>query len=242
MLTVVRMKQNITMLNNNQSNKLVLLPKAVSQDLLKLGEVDINFPLTCIHKALITLGILKISDELISYRDNSEWRRGGAETYISDFEVTYGSKNDLVNIHVIAKAIVKLSHNIDCIASEWLQRQKRLDAYGVNTPHHFSYWKGIIFQKYIKYSFDEYFTSLDAVQQGQFGQSILKTAEYIDQAGFHVTDLVNGLRTDGKDIFLVDFGEDLGHFDFEQRGTSATLLARQWLAGFPNIDPREAIK
>jgi hypothetical protein len=217
-------------MHSSQNNEALvsLLPKAVSDDFLRLGGAS-GAPLQSIEKALQIIGIIPKDEKLLHYSDKSEWRRGGAETYISDFEAITLVDGYERRYHIIAKAIVKWSSDLDRIAAEWIKRQERLNAFGVNTPRHHAYWRGLLFQQFITFSLEDYFKNAQPQTKLQLALELFDTAVKVDRAGFQPSSFVHDLRTDGLTIFVVDLGEDLGHFSVEPSESVSATRTLNWL-------------
>lgn len=206
---------------------LSLFPKAVSSDFLKFGKAS-DSKSRVIENALQQIGIIETDETLVSYTDISEWHRGGAETYISDFKVLL--KTDLYERreHIIAKAIVKWGTTAELTVIEWLNRVRRLNAFGVNTPHVW-HWNGVLFQQFIRFSLTDYIHAVNDQEKHRLCRQLLRIAEQVDRAGFSPTNIIDDIRTDGTELFVVDVGEDLGHFSENQHGAGARNFIWSWI-------------
>jgi hypothetical protein len=208
---------------------LTLLPGGVSEDLCRgIKDSGADHSNTLVER-LLRLSLLPREALLVRYRDLTPWRVGGAETYIAEFEITFRAEHTTSTRHVLAKAIVTF-HGLDDTARIWSQRMDRLALYGVKTPEVCAYWQGTLFQSYIPYDFETFFRDASGVEQTALGGDLVRLAERVDSAGFRPIALVHNLRTDGQDIYLVDVGEDLGHFTPRDTGTGSSVrLAKKWL-------------
>ncbi|HEV7398377.1 MAG TPA: hypothetical protein VGN86_17830 [Pyrinomonadaceae bacterium] len=205
-----------------------LLPKAISEEFVRLGGRP-ESPLQSIQNTLQSIGIIANDERLLSYSDETEWYRGGAETYASIFKATTQANPVDIHYHIICKAIVKWGIGADQVATSWLQRQLRLSAFGVCTPRHYGNWKGIFFQEFITFELKDYLQSVPAEKKLRMALDLLDTARRVDKAGFKPSSFLHDIRTDGSAIFIVDFGEDLGHFSDGQQGNISFNRTMSWL-------------
>jgi hypothetical protein len=222
----------------DELDSISLIPQAISADFLQLCD-ESSSHFERIQSAMRRIGILSDNELLVTYVDNSAWKLGGAETYISDFLITCNSYGANRSYHVIAKAIFKWGLNIDQVIQEWIDRQQRLDAFKVPTPRLFGYCRGILFQQFISFRFQDYFRCAQHTEKIRLGTKLLNLAYKIDKAGFYPRGLVEDLRTDGEELFVIDLGEDLGHFVPERSGRTAINLALDWLRNRSGLIPFE---
>jgi hypothetical protein len=207
------------------------LDSAASASLMEL--VPCALPeLTSLQSALQCVGVLPLDEKLASYEDVSNWRRGGAETYVSDFRVAISSDSGLRNLHVIAKAIVKWATPPERVLQVWLHRQRRLEEFGATVAQIFGSAAGIIYQKFIPFAFADWFRSVDPSSRGQWMYRLKELAARVDAAGFAPVEFVNNLRTDGVRLFIVDVGADLGGFQNQETGSATCELVETWLRAY----------
>lgn len=167
-----------------------------------------------LQKGLIRLGMLNSSEDLLSFKDREGWYRGGSESYCATFEFTAGTHGKKRCVVVLVKAIVSLVHP-DYIWRQWVRRIGRLSDFGVRTPRIFSYWRGLIFQEFVPFDLSCYLSSMPLEDVSHLTRQHQAVRAALERAGFLVTGLDHNLRTDGKTIYLVDFGEDIGSFKTE---------------------------
>lgn len=200
---------------------------AVSSDICRAVGCEI-ISSNSLYAGLLRLGIIAPVEALIAYKDITAWHRGGAETFVSDFIISIGPFSNQSTRHIIAKAIVAIC-DVTTIDRIWKGRMERLREFGVETPKVFSFWDGMIFQEYISYDFQEFFHSSCTDDRQSLKEDLLNLARRVDNAGFFVTGFVQNIRTDGRKLYLVDVGEDLGHFSNSQTGHTAFKNVQRWL-------------
>ena len=148
------------------------------------------------------------------------WRRGGSETYISDFVIDSQSSKR----HLLAKACVKL-----CATEtmrEWLQRRSILAMHGVGTPDITAIDGAVIVEEYIPYSLREAYHEAGQKARDEIEKSFVNTFNVVNVLGFDTRGL-HDVRSRGADVVLVDFDEDLGSQSSVQR--DAPNGADKWL-------------
>lgn len=158
--------------------------------------------------ALETLGLIGSPTEAFVLGEVSEWRRGGAETYLYSFHLTTPSMKCR---EYLLKACVAFSPQqpLEEILNRWIVRRCLLQKAGVRVPALVTYGHGVLVEEFIPHSLAETLnrSPLDA-------PAILRNlAEYagvISALGFMPIDPFSDLRSRGSDIVPVDFGEDLG--------------------------------
>ena len=206
-----------------------LIAQGFSEDLLRQGYPSLSES-SRIGSALALIGILGPCDLLISYQDISPWHRGGAETFISEFEVSFCTAlGELRAIRIVAKAIAAWGRVPDLVARDWKLRQDYLQDGGINIPTYYGYWQGIFLQMYIPFSFVDYFHGLEPHSREIWCRKLLDLAAKIDRLGFQPIALVEDLRTDGTKLYVVDLGEDLGGAGHRAQ-LQATNLVTRWIS------------
>lgn len=173
-----------------------------------LGELQKLTGASSEAEALFELGI--IPDIGISYklRTDSNWQRGGAETYIYRFWV---SVKQNIETGYIIKACVSpnVFLGIEGVIKEWLSRRELLSQNGVKVPKLFFAGQGVIIEEFIPWELRQYIKSNpDSLKI--LLPSIINYVETISQLGFAPIDCFTDLRTRGNDVVVIDFGEDMG--------------------------------
>jgi hypothetical protein len=172
-------------------------------ELQKVAEVD------GIATALHALGL--ISRPQSSYRllgGDGEWVRGGAETYIFRFQVDEKGKG-LKDVIIKACVAFALGANLSDILEQWIQRRKLLRANGVETPHLYGSGHGVLIEEYIPHSLPEVLCSATSSRKELLAGLAIYAAA-LSRLGFAPIGPFHDLRSRGRDVVAIDFGEDLG--------------------------------
>jgi len=205
-----------------------VVPKAVSADICRAGSCEGEITAESLRAGLLHVGLIDSQDRLLAYKDLEGWRRGGGETYVSDFRVVVDGGNlGVTERHIIAKAIITFT-DVSDKWREWKKRMSRLNEFGVKTPRTLCFWEGVVFQQFIPHDFRNYFRSCSSDVQQELKKELLETAKRVDEAGFSVTGFLHNLRTGGENIYMVDVGSDLGHYSDERNESCATECVHDW--------------
>lgn len=160
------------------------------------------------EEALLKLGLINEKNDKYTIQRDSDWTRGGAETYIYRFWVSHDNGSEE---GYIIKACVAFepNSNLDKILSEWVKRRKLLASKGVKTPRLLSYGEGVILEELIPHRLKDLLVS-----QPESNQKLLNDLAYLaailSALGFEPIDAFHDLRSRGNDIVVIDFGQDLG--------------------------------
>lgn len=174
------------------------------------------------HKTLDLLGV----DESSEVSELKQWRRGGAETFVTDF---WYQSDTLPSTHLIAKACVKLCSGIKM--AEWFERREVLRDNGVIFPKVYALnFDGATWvEEFIPYSFREAYGEAGTSDKKALEESYVDTALRIEGAGFTPLSL-HDFRSRGNDVIMIDVGDDLGgRRDIVQCDLSARQRAAQSL-------------
>jgi hypothetical protein len=192
------------------------------------GEKNINNINFSLHKN----GMLPKEAVMTCYKDLTNWQRGGAETYITSFEIHYQLAGNRIVLPIILKAILSMT-DVNHRWEQYKNRIKRLNEFGIATPFNYYYQDGVIYQQFIKYSIDEWIEILKTKVDGivQIKNKIQILLNQITKAGFVPTGLIHNLRIDNDEIYLIDFGSDLGEFKIENKSDNKKLFIEidNWL-------------
>lgn len=150
-----------------------------------------------------TLELLRVIDSS-TIRIINPWQRGGAETYVTDFEVERG-ENKVE--HLIAKACIKFGPRQ--AMEEWLERRRLMQENGVLFPEVSTVDGAMIIEEYIPYTFKEAYSHADEDRRLTLRENYLQTFKRIYGAGFNPMSL-HDVRSHGEDVVVIDVGEDIG--------------------------------
>lgn len=145
----------------------------------------------------------------IKFTGTATWVRGGAETYILPFGLTYEDGSTTRSAKYIFKACVaQLSaKSIEEIVLDWLARRELLVRTGVKAPHLFGYGQGIILEEFIPHQFrGRAITSETSAKL----RDLVTIVFAVRGLGFTPINIAGDIRTRGSDAVIVDFGSDLG--------------------------------
>lgn len=179
-------------------------------------------------EALCRLGILEERSPAPEIEEVQDWTRGGAETFIYRFRVMHqsGCVHD-----VLLKAIVAFStaRSLSELGGEWLERRRLMEREGMRTPHLYFAGRALIVEEFVP-------TELASVLKQRRGDvarlvdQVMRYAAILDKHGFCPLSPFHSLRTDGRDVFVVDFGQDMGPPGVALRaGSRLTREAIRWL-------------
>jgi hypothetical protein len=158
-------------------------------------------------KALWRLGVIGEPSPDVILEEVQDWTRGGAETYIYRFRVVLGG-----TVHdVLLKAIVgfSLTQSLTGIAQDWVERRRLLDREGIRTPKLYCAGRALLMEQYVPYNLADFLRETPAAAS-RLDHQVIRLAAVLDRLGFCPISLFHSLRTDGADVFAVDFGQDLG--------------------------------
>lgn len=161
-----------------------------------------------IGKALNKMGVINNEASHFEILQSGEWVRGGAETYIYKFVVKL-SKN--LNKEIILKACVAFSPGttLESILIEWIKRRSLLNSNGISTPILYGYGNGIIIEEYINYKLVDVLRNKSVPKRSILIQ-LAQLAGVLEKLKFSPINPFDDLMSRGRDVVLVDFGQDLG--------------------------------
>lgn len=174
---------------------------SVSKELQRVTKTD------SLAKSVIKLGLAeKMDDQIIILDETSNWTRGGAETYIFDFNIIVNG----IPSRIMLKACISgpPARKIDDVIGEWVMKRLFLRDEGINTPKLYACAEGMIVEEYIDRSLKE--SLLDEPLNINIIKSIAKYIYVLQKSGFNYIDPFKDLRIDNDSIICIDFGEDIG--------------------------------
>ncbi len=180
--------------------------------------------------AVRKLGLLEQSERLELAVKSSGWYRGGAETYLFDFELRSesGTRRFLLKACVAVGGLRGTAE----IVEEWVRRRAFLEHEGVAVPRSYGVHLSTILEEFIPLALREALVAAEGAPTAR--QSLLfelgRAAGILTRCGFPALQL-NDLRSRGTDVVVVDFGEDLGPAGAAGRDHTAILDQALTLAG-----------
>jgi len=162
-----------------------------------------------IENMLRELKILDSSEHLAEYEDITEWKRGGAETYIARSKIKFiNDSGKLQEKEFVAKAIVTLCGNLTERCNELMKRRETLRKNGALVSEVYTVHKATIYEKYLPLEAQE---ALDSrCNKKQLEDDLQKILLALEKSGAKTENVLRDMRSDGKHIYFVDYGEDLG--------------------------------
>jgi hypothetical protein len=179
-------------------------------------------------KALWRLGVIGEPSPEVTITEVEDWTRAGAETYIYRFRVTLGpAVRD-----VLLKAVVgfRAAGSVSDVAKEWVARRRLLEAEGVPAPTLYCAKRALLMEQFIPHNLAEHLSATSPAP-GRLADRVIEIAAALDRLGFSPLSPFHSLRTEGTEVFAVDFGQDLGP-PAVRAGPDGRLLgeAVRWLA------------
>ncbi len=156
------------------------------------------------------------------------WKRGGAETFIYRFRVL---EPDAVH-DVLLKAIVAFStaRSLSELGEEWVRRRRLLEHDGIATPRLYQAGRALVVEQFIPEGLSSFLRRRPA-EATHLVDQVFRYAATLEKHGFCPISPFHGLRTNGTDVFAVDFGQDLGPPGItSRRGRRLLREAIKWLS------------
>jgi hypothetical protein len=182
-----------------------------------------------LESAVKELGLLPRSIQLSELRPSGPWRRGGNETYIYCFTAvgSGGWRRSLV-----LKAVVAFSPgaSVGSIADQWVKRRELLAKERVNVPRLYAVRRATILEDYVPHLVSSALTRPRL--RGPLLMGLIEYAAALARLRFRPMAPFSDLRTFGRTVVPVDFGEDLGPPGQAYSGaTSPFYQLYEWLYG-----------
>ncbi|HYD15902.1 MAG TPA: hypothetical protein VEA77_05830, partial [Hyphomicrobium sp.] len=180
-----------------------------------------------IGAALCRLGLVNEPVPKAHLDEVQGWQRAGAETYTYHFHVVSGiAVKDVLLKAVVAHSTTK---SLSQLVDEWLVRRSILAAEGVRTPHLYCSAKAIFVEQFIPYGLAAYLGENGDLAPRRLADQVIHYAAVLEQLGFCPISPFHSLRTDGRDVFVIDFGADLGPPALPHGSNGLLKEATQWL-------------
>ena len=109
------------------------------------------------------------------------------------------------------KAIVAFStaRSLTEISHEWVARRQLLELGGIRTPTLYRAQGALLVEQFIPHKLSEFLRRGPLATKGLIDQ-VIQFAATLERCGFCPVAAFHGLRTDGENVFAVDFGQDVG--------------------------------
>jgi hypothetical protein len=177
-------------------------------------------------EALRRLGIVDGSPGDAQLEEVEGWTCVG-ESYTYRFRVLLPQARD----ELLLKAIVafSMSRSLTELANEWLRRRRLLEGEGVQTSQLYYAGRALFVEKFVPFRLSDQLKCQSEVPARLFDQ-VIGFAAILDRHRFCPISPFHGLRTDGRDVFVTDFGQDLGPPGIASKRNGRLLReAVQWL-------------
>ena len=196
------------------------------------------------EEELKTMGVLDPSDTLFAISIFLGSQRGGAETFIEGYSVTFQNPSgEISEIKFLRKSIVTFG-DIDQKIRSREEKRRYLSERGIRVPRFFGTKSGDIFEEFIESPVDVSSIVRSIYSNGQMNEDLIgqlsKIASVLDGEGFRPVSpgFLGDLVFDGKVFYFVDFGSDLGPPNPSQpNSVSINFL----LGAFHNPEVRELL-
>ncbi|MDO8604879.1 MAG: hypothetical protein Q7K40_05820 [bacterium] len=196
---------------------------SIEEELLKLTNSR------TVNEAISVLNLIPVGHDNITVKTYGDWKRGGAETYIFPFCIVSSSG---FCRELILKAVVAYSpsRTLDDLLNDRLSRRHLLNDAGVFTPTLFFAGQGVILEQFVQHSLAEQLQKSE-INNDKLIDQVFYYAGVLAKYKFSPTDAFSDLRTDGQNVFAIDFGEDLGPPSFANPISPQSLygLAQDWV-------------
>lgn len=157
-----------------------------------------------INSALAALDLPADQIHSSSLQIDVDWTRGGAETYILIFSVIM---TNLRRRFVMKSCVAWGAGSVAEIFSTWLERRLILSEAGIAVPRLYCHDRATAVEEFIEYDLRELLRTTDSRDQLLWAAG--RNAALLATLGFLPLSLKD-LRSRGKDVVVVDFGQDLG--------------------------------
>jgi len=132
---------------------------------------------------------------------------------------------------LLLKAIIAFStsRSLTELANEWLLRRQLLEGDGILTSQLYYAGRALFVEKFVPFRLSDHLKCHSEVPASLFDQ-VIGFAAILERHGFCPISPFHGLRTDGRDVFVTDFGQDLGPPGVTSKRNGRLLReAVQWL-------------
>lgn len=170
---------------------------------------------------LLAIGLVKDPSKPFNIDIINDWYQGGAETYICQFSCY----TDTMHQYILKACVVmSFGSSISNIVDEWIKKRTIVSSF-ISTPKIFGYAKGTILEEYIPFKWTGQFQRMTFDEQDAAIKNLATICLKLDKLGFAPIGIVSDLRSRGKDIVMIDFGEDLGQPSESSKNNSQIYIS-----------------
>jgi hypothetical protein len=200
------------------------MARNLQQELCHLGGTSI------LAEALVRLNLVPRSSAFEGLVERGDWQRRGAETYAIEFDVvSQGTMRE-----VILKAYVGFPTGLSVTdyVEEMVRRRELLRGAGVSSPTLYYWGDGVWVEQRLGRNLDVVLRdkSIAEVTAQRYRVGVFVTALALDQCEFEPIGPFDDLLTEAGDVFMVDFGQDLGPPGVASSRSANVDAAFAWLA------------
>lgn len=184
--------------------KIHLLESAASHEMIKPGNLS---PAALIENWLKDHHVIPFESLLLEYVDEEQWFRSGSETYLARASAKYLLPQDhenTITVPFVLKALVGLFPSAQ--ADKWRTRRNMLQQIGISVSNWFDLYDATIVEPFYPYGKDSF-------NNPAYLPDLVRIASLLDSHGYRTLSFLSDLRSNGEQLFYIDFGFDLGEPD-----------------------------
>lgn len=151
--------------------------------------------------------VIPFKSLLLNYSDEEPWFRSGSETYLARASAQYllgPDHENTITVTFVLKALVGLFSSAQ--ADKWRTRRTLLQQIRVPVSNWFDLFDATIVEPFYPYGRDSFNNPL-------YLPNLVRIAALLDGHGFRTLNFLSDLRSDGRQLYYIDFGFDLGEPD-----------------------------
>jgi hypothetical protein len=158
-----------------------------------------------VRQALLHLKLIEECDPDPLLQEVEGWTQEHPETFVYRFRIVMPR----VTHEVLLKAIVAFSmtKSLVEIAGEWVARRRLLEGEGIGTSKLYYAKRAVLVEQFVC---DKLSDHLKRCPTERLFDQLIKLAGILERHGFCPVSPFHGLKTDGRDVLVTDFGQDLG--------------------------------
>jgi hypothetical protein len=157
-------------------------------------------------EALRRLGIVGADSPEAALEEVEAWTCAG-DCYTYRFRVLLPKATH----EVVLKAVVAFSiaRSLTEMAEEWVRRRRLLEREGVLTSKLYHAGRALFVEQSVPLELSDHLRSRPA-ERKRLADQVIQFAAILSKKGFCPLSPFHALKTDGSDVFVTDFGQDIG--------------------------------
>lgn len=158
-----------------------------------------------VRQALLRLKLIEERDPTPLLQEVEGWTQAHPETFVYRFRIILPR----VTHEMLLKAIVafSMSRSLVELAEEWVARRRLLEAEGIGTSKLYHAKRAVLVEQHIDTKLSDH---LKQYPTARLFDQLISFAAILERHGFRPISPFHGLKTDGRDVLVTDFGQDLG--------------------------------